>query len=773
MEHSSIFESEDLHHTEAVSNVSDNNDVLLSNDLLSGCTRVDPTDSPVPHSPHSLVRTPTFHNRSLVSHATVDQPNNARETRNIHLPQSLLVLVNAQVLRRLNTSFLHDLDHRLSYNTAVELMPFIETVGFISQRFLQTIFPAIKVFLESNTIPLVSSVMEQFCLLSSGINARTSSVRLFVRGLDSQFTINSAILNYSSKITCIVVDSCAKVDFLDRSSPYFLPNLKYLEINVSPYDNFDSFCKSLMTNSTVEELQMNVDCMSGVSVRTLAEVFVVNSNFRKVTLWSRNHQDSSVATDESRILINALASNRVIQAIDLSRLSPNDSTIIIPLLNNSTLKNLSFPSFALRNDVFLAIGNNSTLKSITLNKNSFDSNNLAEVLKSNTVIRKLELRECVCELIPIFKSLQSNTSLLQLSIRDTETTLYDEEVRSIVSLLQENATLVVVDIPGRNISLELLKTILQAVSANTVLKKVSFNTLSLSLDNLMAVYETLSMLSPRPIIYISSHIVNVKLSMFSYSPESRTQIRPQTVSNLESFLTDSGVKELTLTRCLFSFESIQALCELFRSNQFLTSVDLSNCRLSDASLMTITCAISSHSVLKRINLSINGFQLNSLLTIFELSSCGKIPSSVDVSPHLVRASDGTIRYDEQVTNTDLESLLRALERCIDIKLVETDGWKDFDLPGVMILYQILSINNSVIALKRIWFSIDVENAIFKYTPYSVVGCSVDHVSNLKTLIKCYNIKELCLGKCTPTDDANNALGIDDILKFCDSLKNLN
>ncbi|KAL0248400.1 hypothetical protein GEMRC1_003636 [Eukaryota sp. GEM-RC1] len=521
------------------------------------------------------------------------------------------------------------------------LPSFIGKVGFISQRFLETVFSAMKVFLESNTIFLIGKDLPKFSDFARGFGVEKKSVFLYEEDTFSPFELQE----YASIISSLTVKSdISLVDssFLDYSSPLYFPQLKHLSIHLSPYNNFNSFCRSLLFNSTVTDLDLNMDYIRDLIADELAEVFHNNTTLRRVSLSTRIYPEND---NEFSKLISALSLNEVIQAVDISCLLLNNSRTIIPLLNSSTLQSISFPPLSEFNEVCAAILNNSSISVITFTKSSFDSSDLVNILKFCDSLKKLELRDCLCNFSPIFKSLESNTSLIELSFSNTKKSLSDEEVQSVSEMLRHNATLIELRIPGSSTSFNHFKMIIDGLETNSTLKTLIAPTLDFK--SLILLYEAFASRKCNFYLDPDPHLIDVSAGVFAFSPQIPAKVSVEEVSSMTSLVERFSINQLTIKQCSFANDSMNALCDLLKSNSSLTSIDFTDCRFSDRNAMRIIDIVQSNTCLKSINISNSWFSFKSLLTILGRLSNHELLPKVDLSPHLVDVEKGVFCYSPQ------------------------------------------------------------------------------------------------------------------------------
>ncbi|KAL0249131.1 hypothetical protein GEMRC1_004364 [Eukaryota sp. GEM-RC1] len=111
------------------------------------------------------------------------------------------------------------------------------------------------------------------------------------------------------------------------------------------------------------------------------------------------------------------------------------------------------------------------------------------------------------------------------------------------------------------------------------------------------------------------------------------------------------------------------------------------------------------------------------------------------------------------------SLLEALHSKVFITRVDCKGCRFLNLTGLIALFEILSLNKSVIDLDASPHLIDVDNGLFYFSQKNSTELTTEEISKLQSLLKNFNIKELSLRGCRFTDQT--------ITDICDSIRLLN
>ncbi|KAL0244204.1 hypothetical protein GEMRC1_008289 [Eukaryota sp. GEM-RC1] len=321
----------------------------------------------------------------------------------IRLQQSLLVLVQFHYLKR-----------RFQFNVRFWdiLPPFVKEVGYVSHNFFESSLSAIQLFFNTVTIsgspeilPLISSIASHF-----GAKIQSLSLVLYDSAIQKK-----DVPEFPNMVTSLETENSSLVQhLLDSTSSFYLSRLNCLDISIESNndsdweegtfgvigdddvtnkthtDAFNSFCKSLMNNTTITELKIYINCLKSCDFNSFAEVFGSNKTLKALCLCFK----VSPKDEESLLLYNSIAINSCIEKIDLFQVRIQNPTVLAPLFNSSSLKSITFPRYcSLTSSEFKGLLNNSSLEELVLDGNSFNPEDLAYVLKFNTSLKKVEIFE--------------------------------------------------------------------------------------------------------------------------------------------------------------------------------------------------------------------------------------------------------------------------------------------------------------------------------------------------------------------------------------------
>ncbi|KAL0232775.1 hypothetical protein GEMRC1_011522 [Eukaryota sp. GEM-RC1] len=658
----------------------------------------------------------------------------------IHFQSSLLLLINTH---------LH-YDLRFPSQLMEWIHQYSKEIGYVSRRFFELYLSSVKVVLETNAIEVRSSHLPLLLSFASFFSANVQSVLLDTHQYE---LCESLILNHNTIISGVTMVLNHDLDYtsdsffkfcdglFDSSSTMSLPSLKRLKIINNGSGLLNGIVSGLISNNTLLELSVS-------EVSTMYEIWTLEKIF---------------------------SSNKTLKIVTLADLWGLDimSSFYMSIFNSSSIRVLTVSATCLDFDVCNALKTNLVLKELTVICNYLkeEAKGLSEVIKGNSCLKKLELRDYNYDLTSIIRSFETNSSLSELVISKCESSHHvsftDMEVQSLEEMVQKNTGLLVLGISTQCFNSFQLKNVLLATEHNQILKKVILGFSNFFLDPcsdlccLIAVYESMVIKPLSCHVDVDPHFVDVENSVFCFSPKRCTQITDEEVSSLKYFVKSFCIKELTLSGCSFTDEAITALCDLIKDTESLTSIDLSSLtvvkrdshhdsdhdnsvvnnsfscteysddersstqfflpdwsdkELSDDHFCKIVKALQFNSGLNNVDLSnsISGF--NTLLTVFELISLSKLPPTIDVSPHYICSEDGVLDFSpkgrSKITCQEI-SYMRSLMDCFSIESLVLCGCSIFD-ETFSHLCDLIKGNNSLtlIDLKSCCFDDDT----FSYDP---------------------------------------------------------
>ncbi|KAL0248101.1 hypothetical protein GEMRC1_003338 [Eukaryota sp. GEM-RC1] len=212
-----------------------------------------------------------------------------------------------------------------------------------------------------------------------------------------------------------------------------------------------------------------------------------------------------------------------------------------------------------------------------------------------------------------------------------------------------------------------------------------------------------------------------------------------------------------------SFGGIVALFEILSFNRSLIEVDIEphsidlstgiitfEGKIYNNDLDYLLKAVESNIPIKRVKCKgLREPNLEGLIALYQIHSINKSLIDLNVSPHSFDISLGSIRYEGEIRNADLKSLLKALKTNVRISRVECRDVKRFlSLKEILILFEIYSIQKSIIDLNIAPHCVDLENGVFAFAPkWDLVSVTVEEILYLQTFLELHSIKELTLNRC--------------------------
>ncbi|KAL0235768.1 hypothetical protein GEMRC1_002350 [Eukaryota sp. GEM-RC1] len=573
---------------------------------------------------------------------------------------------------------------------------------------------------------------------------------------------------------------------------------------------------------TLKQCSFTCDAMIGLCDLLRGSRSLTSIDFSHIQIYEEDSGYESdeyynhLSDDDLSKLINALQSNSGLQKINLSnyRMEFDKVLTIFELISSDSLTpntDVSPHSF----DLSLGVIYYQEMVGTS------DLSLLLKALRSNVPLTRVECRglrtRCLEAMIIILEILLINKSMISIDILPNAINLDEgifyfsrslteisiESVSSLQALLQRSGikqltlsrccfteaamsslcdliststSLTMVDFSQCGLCNEILSNLISALQQNISIKRVNLSKNFFGIDTIVSIIELIS-IGQLPLNFeIFTYSTDYQGGVFSFSPYSSSpfcyfrssgiiEITAEQVSSLKYYLNRFSIKELTLKRCGFSDDAITVLSDLIRVNNSLMSVDFSDCEFSTDGASQIINAIQSNSCLKLVNFGNNDFDLEFLFTICKLVSAGTLKATIDVSPHSFDLSRGTIHYSRAVEKADLLFLLNTLKSNFPINRVTCYGLKTKNLEVLITLFEILSINKSVIDVDVAPYLIDIENGVFCFSANKRIGTTKvtsEMMTSLQSFLESSRLKKLTLRRCEYSPTLFNAL--------CDSLK---
>ncbi|KAL0235498.1 hypothetical protein GEMRC1_002080 [Eukaryota sp. GEM-RC1] len=507
---------------------------------------------------------PKLHNEEVYHTVTHTLLNKATPFQ-----QSIISLINSKLLAlSINRSGTHKPKDLLRL-----IQDFIHKVGFVSQRFSQTILPSINLFFSSNTFTISLDDLHQFKTIASIFGTHLNSIRLLCHvGSSSEWTLDQSTTSSVTSLSCVYWGH--PFDFLSHASPSFCPRLSALTVELDQYSHLPTSLKeSLSITTSVSLLTITNTHFDGSKLTDFVDILTVNKSLRVVKLFCRLNDAAYIN------ICNALSKNKFIKEFYFSEHATRIELPFVKLLMSKTsLKILKFPLFGHQcPDILTALKSNSSLCSVSFTNTTLLSEKIAQILISNRFLKSLKLHGCTIR--PafgyLFNTLQHSESLLELSITDTNYPLYYAKFsipdgNSLETMLKMNTSLQSLEISNFFFSCStVISCFFKGLSTSSTLKHLRLSGCSLQL--VLKCYEALvNNLNIR--IDLRPHSLDLQSCVIVYQG-------PVFDGDLNTLLDvmKSGVC-LSRVDCgdwsRKGFDGFVALCELYSINKSLITVDL-------------------------------------------------------------------------------------------------------------------------------------------------------------------------------------------------------
>ncbi|KAL0251665.1 hypothetical protein GEMRC1_000877 [Eukaryota sp. GEM-RC1] len=478
--------------------------------------------------------------------------------------------------------------------------------------------------LETNTIPLVPKDFPLLSSIASLFGAELHSVYLQTNESFGDQDIHSCPHIVSA--LRINMDYLKDFNFLHQSSPFYLSHLKRLDLGIYSKLSFTSFSDFILNHSLLTELALEFTSLTSSQTSDLAKVFRTSNTLKTIRIFQHSYK---LEDKQLRLLMKALSQNSLLKEFEFYSLVSLDSiTAFVPIFRSKSIRTLIVPKASFVDSVVLsALKDNSSIREIAFSCTNFNSEDFADVLKYNSYLKRIEFSYCSIDFSPLFKSLETNNSLLEFILNDVSEPFNEVELHALAEMIKNNNTLLLLTISGSLFSFTHFNTILNAIESNSALKNVSFPDLELG-----------------PLLLVYEHVL------------------------------------LNRSHCL-----------------------------------------------------------------------------IDVYPHSIDLFNGCVNYDSTVLNRDLAALWTVVSLQVPIKRVECLGSRNLSLKGLVALFAILSVNNSLIEIDFSPHSIDIEGGTFCLSPPRLTPVSAVQVSFLKSILDQFDIKQFTIQRCQYPDDAISVL----------------
>ncbi|KAL0239701.1 hypothetical protein GEMRC1_009809 [Eukaryota sp. GEM-RC1] len=303
---------------------------------------------------------------------------------------------------------------------------------------------------------------------------------------------------------------------------------------------------------------------------------------------------------------------------------------------------------------------------------------------TKTNVSHQELVKLTVNEVSLLKSLLQNFCIKELSMIKCD---FSNVITPLCDLIQANQSLTSVDFGHCQLTDKHVLEIVSALQSKSCLKMINLTNMNIAFKTLLDIFKQFSTHQSPPIIEVHPHSIDFSLGNISCVG---------TISNID--------------------------------------VDL------------LVDALNANIPIKRVSFTGSGNDLSfiGLLNLFTILFKYKEMIVFDNISNFVNTSTDLIHWRDYVSNHDLISILSVLNWKVSLKRVECFGLIDPSFEGIVALYQILSINNSLIDVDISPHVIDTESGIFSYSPQVHTEVTAKHISALLSL----EIIDLRINKCT-------------------------
>ncbi|KAL0239689.1 hypothetical protein GEMRC1_009797 [Eukaryota sp. GEM-RC1] len=384
------------------------------------------------------------------THSSRESPDTSKKS--IHVQQSLLILINLHLLRRLLQTSTEE-NHSEPCLTVVclkrDLPTFFKKVGYVSNHFFESALLSIKVFFQTNTFAVVPKELPQLFLLTSFFGTSLPSVFLHI--LNESFNVEK-FLKYSHIISGLelVIYDHNYLEFLNKSSFYF-PHLTRLHVCVSRTIAME-LIELLKVDTTITSVDLGGSDVGDDGARALAEALKVNTTVTNVDLFV-----CYIGADGARALADALKVNTTVTSLCLGENDIVDEGAVAlaeSLKVNTTVISIDLNQNCIEDEGARALAElltvNTTLTSVNLFGNSIGDEGLlalAEALKVNTSVTNIDLggHDIGNEGTTVLaEALKFNNTLISIGLR--QNFIGADGVLALVDSLKINSTVTSIDL---------------------------------------------------------------------------------------------------------------------------------------------------------------------------------------------------------------------------------------------------------------------------------------------------------------------------------------
>ncbi|CAG8543627.1 5055_t:CDS:2 [Dentiscutata erythropus] len=370
-------------------------------------------------------------------------------------------------------------------------------------------------------------------------------------------------LNLSSNSEKFTKKGKALIEALGKNT-----SLITLNLSENPFDWSDVSFTPLESNKCLENLDLSSCNLTPKTVERLRKFLITSKNLKSLNLSSNN-----LAFQSERIISEILAKNKTLRVLNLSTNKISSTIESLDRDSKTSLTGRVTSQYKYRYDMARAL----------------KVNNLAEAIKKNKTLKKLDLS---CNYIRLeagrnlARALTNNKFITDLNLNDNDIV---HELGEFLMTILSNNNITGKSLKSTKISSEMVKTLSQDLKSNKVkLRYLNLSRNEINGDAMVALIEALEE---------NTTLRNLDLSAITGAG----QIGRELTKSLEK---NKTLKTLNLSSCNIRINVVNALENALRTNDTLSDLDLSN---NSCSMSNLLKALETNRSLIKLNISDRDF----------------------------------------------------------------------------------------------------------------------------------------------------------------------
>jgi len=368
---------------------------------------------------------------------------------------------------------------------------------------------------------------------------------------------------------------------------------------------------------------------SNYAAELLSTCLKDNTTLVELDLSKSRWYSTDITIEGAKKIAEAIQVNKTLQKLDISsQVICNDGIMAIgeSLKVNATLKDLIVSGIKINGggikQFINTIAMNTGLSKLDFSSNwhlvsSRDAiNALASYLQGNTTLQELNLSSIGSffgMLEEITKALHTNSTLQKLVLSNNHCHLWG---RIIGNLLQNNGTLLELDVSKCNIFEKDLKGITEGLQVNTTLKTLNISYNSIFDGGVICLHECLKVnctlkklnLSANEIEKEGSKLIGMEIIQFNNTLQqlniSLNRVFDEGVEFITNYLkSNNSLQKFSISSCGITSDGAKLIADAIGVNTTLRKLDISCNHLSDVGIISIANSLKHNNTMQKINLS--------------------------------------------------------------------------------------------------------------------------------------------------------------------------